>query len=383
MKIAFATIGDARDVRWGSGTPFFLSRELIKQGHIVHFLGPLVVRLPFLTRVFKRLSRSAGKKYFSYRDPFIGRVLGRAVERKLVQLDYDVLLTNDFCLAGYTRTEKPIILYTDAIFPYNYSENVHPWLDNISVVGVIFCQLTTRRGMQNSDQCIFASYYGQSEAVKYKLPGVRSVVIPYGANIDPPLKANPRSIDRIYKKKVLDLLFIGKDWQLKGGDIAVKTTRILNEKGVKAALHVVGADLSDVYVEPYIRFYGLLNKDREAECVKLQELFELCDVLVVPSRAEGYGLVFVEAAAYGIPSLAYDTTGTKTSVGTNGVLFDISENEEAFVSQIQLWLEQPSLYQQYSNRALQNYHDKANWAQAIRQLVKEMSDALKLKQDAD
>jgi hypothetical protein len=76
MKIAFVTIYDLRDIRRGSGTFYSLAKEMERQGHVVHYVGPFeAIGFPVLTRAFKCLAVASGKRYRSWEDPFIGRRL--------------------------------------------------------------------------------------------------------------------------------------------------------------------------------------------------------------------------------------------------------------------------------------------------------------------
>jgi glycosyltransferase involved in cell wall biosynthesis len=379
LRIAFATIGDARDIRRGSGTPYYLTRELQRQGHEISFLGPLNITPVLPTRLFNYFSKKSGRKYRSYRDPFTGRALGRAVESRLADLDYDILLTNDYSIAAYTRTENPIVLYTDDTFPYVYSQNKHPWLADLSRISVYFCHLTLRRGLARATQSIFASNFTAYEAEKYTRRKYK--VIPYGANIDAPEIIPPRSMGLIRKKGHLDLLFIGKDWVLKGGETAIRITNKLKEVGIHAKLHVVGSELPAGTMYPDVIFYGLLNKDKPNEREKLHQLLSNCDTLVVPSKAEGYGLAFVEAAAYGLPSLAYASMGVLTAVqsGRSGILFDPKDDGDAFVHEIESWFQNPERYQRLSEGARDYYEKTANWKVAVSSLIREISEIVPIR----
>ena len=372
MKIAFVTIGNTRDIKRGSGTPYHIWQELLRQGHTVHLVGPLIIKTPLLTRFFKWLSTRMGKRYLSYRDPFVGRTLGKAANSILAELDVDVVLTNDYCLAGYTQTDKSIVLYTDAFFPRDYRENTHPWLTNLSFFSVFFCQKTTELGLKRASLCVFASQFVLEEAQKYSIAkGKPLFVVPYGANITEPEHLPSRTIQTIQKKGHIDILFVGKDWELKGGDIAVKVIYLLNKRVFPAHLHIVGVELQNQYHNNFLEFYGLLSKDILAERKKLENLFLTCDVLLVPSKAEGYGLVFVEAAAYGLPSLAFAVGGTTTSVGLNNseTLFDLSNTEEDFVSVIERWFSCPEEYEKISKSVYQNYVEEKNWRVSVSRLI--------------
>lgn len=377
MKIAFATIGDTRDIRRGSGTPHYLWQELLRQGHTVHLVGPLNVKTPMLTRLFKKISTISGKRYLSYRDPFMGRALGKEAKRALRGMDVDVVLTNDYCLAGYLQTEIPLVLYTDDNFPINYNENVHPWLAGLSNYSIHFCIQTTARGIGRADACFFASQFASDEARKY-MRNRDFAVIPYGANIPDPGPRPARTVDAIRQKGNIDLLFIGKDWERKGGDLAVEITRLLNQRGLKAHLHVAGVDLSGSYSDSCVTFYGLLNKDDARENAMLDKLFSTCDILLVPSKAEGYGLVFVEAAAYGMPSLAYANTGVQTAVehDVSGVLFNSSEDVESFVVRIQSWFSEPKTFESLSKTAREHFEKNGNWSRAVSRLMRAIEPLL-------
>jgi glycosyltransferase involved in cell wall biosynthesis len=373
MKIAFVTIGDTRDIRRGSGTPYHLWKELERQGVTVHLVGPLDVDVPFPTRLFKFISKKLGKKYFSHRDPFMGKALGREAARLLANLDYDVLLTNDYCLAGYTPADKPVVLFTDDIFPLRYADNINSRLENLSGISVYFCQRTTAQGLKAASKCIFASQFAAEEARKYREARGKFIdVVPYGANIPDPGNAS-RNRD-IRQKQRLDLLFVGKDWERKGGDKSVSIARSLNQRGIRAHLHIVGVDLSAQYPQDYLTFYGLLNKDEPKDRARLDALFSTSDILLVPSKAEGYGLVFVEAAAYGLPSLAYRTTGVITAVqdGVSGVLLDLSEDESAFTNQIENWVKHPEEYDRMSKGARRHFEETGNWAVSVKKLLEQI-----------
>ena len=66
--------------------------------------------------------------------------------------------------------------------------------------------------------------------------------IEFGANID-----NQDVVEHTFNyTDHLHVLFLGVDWVRKGGEIAVKTCRLLNGNGIKTTLHVVGIKNLDI-----------------------------------------------------------------------------------------------------------------------------------------
>src|SRR6516164_492240 len=59
-RIVFATIGDASQVRFWSGTPFHMSKSLANEGHEVVHIGPLTAPILPFYKTYSRLCRAFG-----------------------------------------------------------------------------------------------------------------------------------------------------------------------------------------------------------------------------------------------------------------------------------------------------------------------------------
>lgn len=90
--------------------------------------------------------------------------------------------------------------------------------------------------------------------------------------------------------------------------------------GANPELHVI-ADAPDGTFEagPHVVFHGPSNLPVE----KMREIYQRCHVVVQPSRAEGFGMVPLEARACGIPVVATTCTGHADHKGSldNGYVF--------------------------------------------------------------
>ncbi len=384
MHVAFATLYDPRDPRRGSGTFYFMSRELERQGHKVEYIGPVdYSRLPLVSRLMRRTARLLGKRYRSFQDVFVAHRIGAQVGERLRGSEADVLLTNDYSIAGYTRCRCPVALYTDTIFPRRYRDVRHPWLADLFAPNVLSCQRVNRRGLEQAILWGFPSDWAVETALGYGISGGRSraLRIEFGANLfTPPAAeaAHRRAFAGVLARGRLRVLFVGnRDWRLKGGDVAVATVEELRRRGLDARLDLVGAHPPEPLAESWIRLHGVIDKVTDPS--RLSSLYSACDLLLVPTQAEGFGIVFVEAAAHGMPSLSFDSgTGVNSAVrdGESGLLLPLESGPEAFADRIRGFYDDPALYDRLARGGRAFYETVANWPRAVERLVEAIAARL-------
>ena len=114
-------------------------------------------------------------------------------------------------------------------------------------------------------------------------------------------------------------------------------------------------------LSPYqnqIIFKGWLNE------LELQKMYELADVLVVPSRYEPFGLVILEGMSHGLPVVASSVGGPLEVIehGRTGFLFPV-KNIQAFSYYLIYLLKNPDIRQQMGESALKQVHQKWQWTQ--------------------
>ncbi len=381
MKIAIATLYDLKDVQRGSGVFFHLARDLERQGADLYRVGPPKISIPWQTRLLGRLSRRMGKSYRSLEDPFSGKRIGAWMQDQLSRLDHDVLLTNDYCVAAFTDSQRPIALYTDAIFPRPYSSNLNPRLENLSWASVALCQRTALRGLRRSNLCIFPSRWAVEQARSYDEELASKIqILPYGSNMDDPGAevAAERAFSKVMERGRLNLLFIGKDWQRKGGEVAVEATQELRRRGYDAVLHVVGGGGPEPLDPQATRDHGYLDKSNPQDQVTLDRLYRQADVLILPSLAEGFVVVASEAGSYGLPVVAFDTIGVNEPVrhGQTGVLLELGEPPAAFADAIEAWYSDPGSYDRLARGNRRNFEEITNWGTTAEKLLEHLTSLL-------
>ncbi|CAI0798196.1 glycosyltransferase [Serratia quinivorans] len=173
-----------------------------------------------------------------------------------------------------------------------------------------------------TDAIICVSEYEKTKAVEAGLPPEKLRVVHNGVSKQETklTHVNPYSAD------VCNVLFVGRfDFQ-KGFDILAEVMRSL--EGKPFHLTAVGGAVHDenfnVGIMPQTTFTGWLDSDAMAP------YFTYADVLVMPSRWEGFGMVPLEAMSYGLPVMATNCTSLPEVVkdNINGFLFEMQNAQE-------------------------------------------------------
>ena len=79
-----------------------------------------------------------------------------------------------------------------------------------------------------------------------------------------------------------------------------------------------------------IKFFKYLSKKNKNELKILKKLYENAHYFILLSKAEALGLVFLEAASFGLPIITSDTGGIKSVVRNNGIFFNKKKPNQNF-----------------------------------------------------
>lgn len=128
------------------------------------------------------------------------------------------------------------------------------------------------------------------------------VAVGAGPNLDVPAEPPRRSTDRPV------LLFVGKDFVRKGGTDVVAAFRAVRERHPAAELVVVGPPRPPEGTGELegLRYVGPVAAGSPEGRARLDALFGEATAFVMPSRYEPFGIVFLEAMAWGLPCVAAD-----------------------------------------------------------------------------
>ena len=102
-----------------------------------------------------------------------------------------------------------------------------------------------------------------------------------------------------YRNKTV--LFVGVDFEGKGGPILLEAFRRVRQEIPDAKLRIVGCNLE--LAEPGVEVYGVLDKTDPAQESRLRQLYEQASVFALPTRFDCFGIAFVEAMYHRLPCI--------------------------------------------------------------------------------
>jgi glycosyltransferase involved in cell wall biosynthesis len=328
---------------------------------------------PIVSRVLRRIHLKMSYRYRPYEDPLLAKCVEKEVLHFLQDKEPALILTNEYLVAWRLSKWYPVVLYTDTVFPKTYSQVAHPWQSGMSRLGALFSQRVTLYGLRGAFRVVYPAAWCLEEARKY-VDDVhkKAMIVPFGANLEATDELPFKRTHHNFSKTVpLSFLFVGKDWELKGGRTAVAAVRELIRLGWRAQLEIVGPNGRPKTSDGFVRWHGYLDKSIAADRAKLDELFKSSAFLLLPTKAEGYNGALLEAAAYGLPVVASDVRGIRESVAEYRFGETVTEKEDpgAYVSAILQFLEDPDLYETASAKGNSFFETRGNWKTAVKALV--------------
>jgi len=194
----------------------------------------------------------------------------------------------------------------------------------------------------------------------YNFPVEKVSCVYAGANVQ--VFPSMPHLDRYAQKEIL---FVGVDWERKGGPILVEAFKQLLLKHPGAKLTIVGC--SPKVLVPNCEVVGTVPV-RE-----LHQYYQRASIFCMPTRWEPFGAVFVEALSYHLPIVTTNigATGDFVLSEENGYRLPV-DDIETFVTALDSLLSNPQKCQSFGIAGYTLAQDRYNWdsvGQRIRQTI--------------
>ncbi|HVC47840.1 MAG TPA: glycosyltransferase family 4 protein [Terracidiphilus sp.] len=373
LRVGFASVEDAASVRSWSGIPAHVLAMLRETpGVEVEVISPLGQRLKWLYGPMLWNAKRAGEHFDWKREAWSLRHFAAEIERKFRAKKLDVIFSTSSIPGTRVRPEVPVVFWTDA----NFHVMRGYYRSNHSAHTERATRLQDEAALRGARFACYASDWAAAEARKLTEPE-RVKVLPLGPNL--PLEHSGADVEQWIRERVrhtaksCTLLFVGVEWERKGGAIAVETARRLNEAGIATTLKFVGCT-PPVPVPPFVELLGFINKRDPEGYRKLVELYRTSDLFLLPSRAEAFGVVVAEAAAFGLPALVCRTGGLTETVrnGETGFLLPLEDDGRLFAERAQAVLRD---YERFAKNAYAEFAGRMNWRTSVDRLTELLREA--------
>lgn len=368
MKIAYLTWHDPRDVRHWSGTHSFMFDALTRHAGEVIPIGPFATPAPYralellLNAWHRGPAAQSPRKYRLGYSLLAAAAYGRVARRRLVTTACDVVFAPAAAReAIFSCGRTPFVFLNDAIFSQVVA--FYPRFMNHARLTLWEAEQTERLCVRRAAAAIFSSRWASdAAAARYEVCSEKLHAIPFGANLqNAPASIIPKSLP---VDRPLRLLLVGKEWLRKGIDTALEAVRIARERGCDITLTVLGCkDAPAVDKPPWLRMIPWLSKADASGNHAYRDLLLESDLFILPARAECWGIVLNEAAAFGIPALASDSGGIPELVvdGVSGFIHPVSGAPQVYADSIVRLMKSPALFTQLSAGARREFDTRLNW----------------------
>lgn len=380
LKIGFLSFHNYLDKTSFSGTPYYMHRALQNQNIELVNLGfpyyphtlyrKIEQKLRHVVSMFQSPASSIFRESTRYKN------FDAKVEQQLRDNPCDAIIAPVASSElNFLETNVPIVYLSDATprLIYDYY--------HIPQTAEEFAIYEQREiiALLKSKMLVYSSHWAADSALKsYNASADKVKVIPFGANIDN--VPTHGEITAKLKPSRWKLLFVGVNWERKGGIIAYETLLSLLDRGIDAELTIVGCNPPENVKHERVKVIPFLNKNIPDQRDRFNQLFLESHFFVFPTRADCSPIVTCEANAFGLPIVTSDVGGLPTIIknGVNGFSLPFTAPGKDYADAI---AENIKDFQQYEKLVLscrQEYDTRLNWNTWAEQLLQVIKTHLNL-----
>lgn len=374
MKIAILSRADLEDRTYWSGTAESVYSKL-KQSRKFK-----IIKIDKLNNALRKIF-ALKREYLKYikkikfdesYNEYVSKNFANQIEIKLEKYrNIDFLLTFDSSLVAYVKTDIPIVLWTDMLYSDYYKHYFNQkkiYRNTIKSIKSI-----EKKALNNCNKIILASDWAALKAKhKYKKLNDKFYLLHYGPNFKRDI--NPNKIDKfIFKRsqKILNLVTLSVDWKRKGLSKIIKLNNLINKKGIKSKLRIIGINKKNVKNQN-IETINFINKNTKEGENKISKYLLNSHFHILFSNAEAYGVSLIEANSRGVPNVSLKVGGISQIVknGLNGMIFEKNSNLKLIADNIIKIFKNNRKYTKLAKSSYDQYNKNFSYKKIIPNFIK-------------
>jgi len=350
-------------------------QSLVGSGEQVEPIFPLRRRFPVST-IARSLFQDAIHDLLVDHEPAMLRRYAAEITRRLNGSGANVVLSRSSIPVSFLESDLPMTFWTDATFAGMVG--FYDEFSRLSPSSVANGHRYERAALERCAVAFYSNDWAAKTAIEaYGVSPDKVAVVPYGANVDHAFtRAEIREAVEARPTDRVNLIFIGVDWERKGGKIAVDAVKALNEADIKASLTIIGPKIPEGTILPdCVEYIPFLDKSVPGQRRTFEEKLLNSHFMILPTRAECAAEVFSEAFAYGVPAIAPDVGGVSTLVSEqSGVLLPADAAASDYAGAIATLFERRKDYAALALSAFNEYRQRLNWDVATQTIVSRLRE---------
>src|SRR5690606_15072520 len=183
-KVLYVSMDDPADIKAWSGTVYFISRMLGRQGFPMEFMGNVLQGRRLMEKAVEHTrARLLGRKPAPVdRRIHTAERCARAIEKRLLQSDAQVVFSPGSIPLARLNTKLPKVFQTDATFAGIIDQ--YPELADYPREYIEEGHRLEREALHNCDLAIYSSQWAARSAIEdYGADPSKVKVIPFGSNL--------------------------------------------------------------------------------------------------------------------------------------------------------------------------------------------------------
>lgn len=164
------------------------------------------------------------------------------------------------------------------------------------------------------------------------------------------------------------VLFVGRLVENKGGEYLIRAMEVVQQTHPETELIIIGdgdlrSELESMAEQSLIKYRFLGSQTQEMVRHWLNKSKVLCvpSITIESGKSEGFGLVFIEANAMGVPVVSFETGGIPEAVEHEKTGFLLPERDwRGLALHIEILLENDELWHKFSEQGIQRVSSEFN-----------------------
>jgi len=298
-----------------------------------------------------------------WRTPYIFQQIRRLIRNRLTKGNYSFSFQMQSLFDG-SAPSIPHFIYTD----HTHLENLHYPNAKKELYSQKWIDLEKEIYQHATLNFVRSSNVGRSIIKNYDCAANKIVLAYAGSNVD---VSDVKTENMNYTDQ--HILFVGLDWERKGGPDLIEAFQIVLQKHPKACLTIVGAKPG--LQIPNCNVVGPLPPE------KLDRYYQRASVFCLPTHLEPFGIVFIEAMTARLPIIATRVGAIPDFVqdGHNGWLVEPGDIQ-GLANAISQLLDDPETARLFGERSYQLTGERYSWQAVGKRFRQNILNALETMQ---